>query len=414
MTQPLDGIKVLEVAIYAFAPSAAAILSDWGADVIKVEHPSGGDPGRRTAAWGVPQEVNGVSHLWEAVNRGKRAVALDIADPSGHDVLMRLVDECDVFICNFLPAARRKLGIDVDVIRARNPRVIYARASAQGSRGDLAERGGFDGISYWGRSGAAIGVTPPESAVPLTMPGPGFGDLQSGMALAGGIGTALFNRERTGEGAVVDASLLASGLWAMGMTISGTSVLNTDRLPHQYHHMAANPAVNYYRTSDDEFIALAFLQADRYWGEFCVLVDRLDWITDERLCDSEARKANSEFCVRQLADLFAERTQGEWQDLLAQQDGQWDVLLSAGHVVNDQQVQDNRFVQRVRHDAGGAVNLVVAPIQFNGEAPELGRAPRLGEHTDEVLLASGLTASDIAELRDRGVIASHSGSGDDT
>lgn len=405
MTKPLKGIKVLEVAIYAFAPSATAILSDWGADVLKIEHPNGGDPGRFTAAWGVPADVNGVSHLWEAVNRGKRAIAIDIASAEGKDILMRLVDDCDVFVCNFLPAARRKLGIDAADIRARNPRVIYARASAQGPRGELSERGGFDGISYWGRSGAAIGVTPPEDDVPLAMPGPGFGDLQSGMALAGGIGTALFHRERTGHGTVVDASLMASGLWAMGMTISGTSVLGADRLPHQYHHLVANPAVNYYRTKDDEFVAMAFLQADRYWAEFCILVDRLDWITDERLCDSAARKEHAEFCVGLLVELFAERTLDEWQELLSKQDGQWDILLPAGRVQYDQQALDNGYVQRVEHDGGMSINLVVAPIQFDGEATQLGRAPSHGADTAEVLTQYGFGAEQIADLTARGVVA---------
>ena len=231
MSAVLDGIKVLEVAIYAFAPSATAILGDWGADVLKVEHPSVGDPGRNTAAWGVPAEVNGVSHLWEFANRGKRAIAIDISTPEGHDILMTLVDESDVFVTNFLPPARRKLGIEPEDILARNPRIIYARGSAQGPKGELSERGGFDAISYWGRTGAAVGVTPPEHDFPLTMPGPGFGDIQAGMALAGGIGTALYKREKTGEGVVVDVSLMSAGVWAMGMTISGTSVLDVDALP---------------------------------------------------------------------------------------------------------------------------------------------------------------------------------------
>ena len=141
------------------------------------------------------------------------------------------------------------------------------------------ERGGFDGVTYWTRTGASLGVTPPETQVPLAMPGPGFGDLQTGAALAGGIGTALFHRERTGKGVVVDVSLLSMGLWAMGMTISGTSVLDVDQLPHQHHGNATNPLVNEYRTKDGGFVALAFLQSDRYWPEFCVLVERYDWLS---------------------------------------------------------------------------------------------------------------------------------------
>ena len=404
MTATLEGVRVLEVAIYAFVPSAAAILSDWGADVLKVEHPLGGDPGRSTAAWGVPASVNGVCHLWEVANRGKRAMAIDLSTDEGHDILMSLVDESDVFLTNFLPAARRKLGIEPEDIMGRNPRIIYARGSAQGPRGALSERGGFDGISFWGRSGASIGVTPPEHDVPLSMPGPGFGDLQSGMALAGAIGTALYKRERTGEGVLVDVSLMSSGLWAMGMTISGTSVLDVDRLPHQYHEEATNPVVNSYRTKDGHFVALAFLQADRYWPEFCALVDRIEWMGDERFLDADTRAENNRACVKLLEELFAERTLAEWQELLSQQEGQWDVLLSAGQVQHDSQAQANGYVQRIDHDGEGSVVLVPAPAQFDGETPTLGKAPAHGADTDDVLRAHGLDDTRINDLRSRKIV----------
>jgi crotonobetainyl-CoA:carnitine CoA-transferase CaiB-like acyl-CoA transferase len=405
MTSPMEGVRVLEVAIYAFAPSAAAILADWGADVLKIEHPLLRDPGRSTAAWGVPAEVNGVSHLFEAVNRGKRAMAIDIAAPEGRDILMQLVDESDVFVTNFLPAARRKLGIEPEDIQGRNPRIIYARGSAQGPRGDLSERGGFDGVTYWTRSGASLGVTPPESAVPLAMPGPGFGDLQSGMALAGGIGTALYHRERTGEAIVIDVSLMSMGLWAMGMTISGTSVLDADTLPHQYHRNSTNPLVNEYRTKDDGFIAMAFLQSDRYWAEFCVLVERFDWLADERFTDSSTRAVNSEALVGLLDELFLERTLADWQALLSTQDGQWDTVMPAGQVQYDEQARANGYVQRVEHDGDGKVVLVSAPVQFGGHAPQLGRAPAFGADTDDVLRSQGLTDDAIAGLRSRKVVA---------
>jgi crotonobetainyl-CoA:carnitine CoA-transferase CaiB-like acyl-CoA transferase len=404
MTGPLDGVRVLEVAIYAFAPSAAAILADWGAAVLKVEHPVTGDPGRNTAAWGVPAEVNGVSHLWEVANRGKRAMTLDIATPEGHEILMRLVEESDVFITNFLPAARRKLGIEPEDVLGRNPRIVYARASAQGPRGEMAERGGFDGVTYWTRSGASLGVTPPDSPVPLAMPGPGFGDLQTGAALAGGIGTALFQRERTGTGVVVDVSLMSMGLWAMGMTISGTSVLDVDRLPHQYHQNSTNPLTNEYRTKDGGFIALAFLQSDRYWPEFCVLVDRYDLLADERFIDSAARTANSEALVTILDELFLARDLAEWQELLNKQDGQWDTVLPAGEVQQDAQAQANGYVQRIEHEGDGKIVLVPAPVQFNGQVPELGKAPKFSADTDDVLRAQGLDDEAIADLRARKII----------
>ena len=281
---------------------------------------------------------------------------------------------------------------------------IYARASAQGPRGELSERGGFDGVSYWARSGASLGVTPPDAPVPLAMPGPGFGDLQSGMALAGGIGAALFQRERTGAGTIVDVSLMSAGMWAMGMTISGASVLDVDDLPHQGHFASPNPLTNQYRTKDGHFIALGFLQADRYWPEFCMVVDHLEWIADERFASLESRAANAEACVAMLDDLFAERTLAEWEAVLSRQQGQWDVFLKAGRVRYDEQVLANDYAQLVEHDDDGKVVLVPAPAQFGGEVTRLGRGPALGADTDDVLTELGLDAAAIADLRERGIV----------
>ena len=241
--------------------------------------------------------------------------------------------------------------------------------------------------------------------MPLAMPGPGFGDLQCGMALAGGIGTALYHRERTGEGTVVDVSLMSVGLWAMGMTISGTSVLDADALPHQYHRDSTNPLVNEYRTKDGGFIAMAFLQSDRYWPEFCVLVERFDWLADERFQDSAARAANTTALVELLDELFLERTLAEWQELLSKQDGQWDTVLPAGQVQHDDQARANGYVQRVEHAGDGKIVLVAAPVQFGGEAPALGKAPAFGADTDDVLRAHGRDDAAIADLRARRVIA---------
>ena len=188
MSGPLDGVRVLEVASYVFVPAAAAVLADWGADVLKVEHPDQ----RRSRSYDSGVGRAGVGERGLAHLRGRPTAASGRSDstsprPEGKEILLSLVDEADVFLTNLLPGARRKLGIEPEDIMGRNPRVIYGRGTAQGPRGALAGRGGFDGITYWGRSGAAIGATTPGQEFPSPMPGPGFGDMQSGMALAGGI-----------------------------------------------------------------------------------------------------------------------------------------------------------------------------------------------------------------------------------
>jgi crotonobetainyl-CoA:carnitine CoA-transferase CaiB-like acyl-CoA transferase len=405
VSEALRGVRVLEVAMYVFGPAAGAVLADWGADVVKVEPLGSGDPVRTNPAWGYPGTTDGISYIWEAANRGKRAIAIDLSVPEGRELVLTLVEDCDVFLTNYLPGVRRKLGIDVDDVMGRNPNIIYARASAVGPQGPESENGGFDGITFWARSGAAASVTPPGSPFALPMPGPGFGDSQTGMTLAGGVAAALYKREKTGKGVVVDTSLLGQGLWAMALSLAGTSLNRTAELPRQEHSDAPNPAVNQYRTSDGRFIALALLQSDKYWAGFCEVVGHEDWATDERFSDATRRFANRGACITMLDELFAGKTLAEWRDILAKQDGQWDVVRIPGEVAEDEQATANGYVQSVEYPNGRTVQLVPAPVQFDQDVVSLAAAPGHGEHTDEVLTKAGLTATRIAELRKNGVIA---------
>jgi crotonobetainyl-CoA:carnitine CoA-transferase CaiB-like acyl-CoA transferase len=400
----LGGVKVLEMGTFVFAPAAAAVLSEWGADVVKIEHPRVGDPARNTSGWGVPTHVDGVGFIFEFNNRGKRSVALDAAHPEGREVFLRLVDNADVFLTNFLPVTRRKLGIDIDDVLARNPAVVYALASGQGHRGPQAEMGGFDAMTYWARSGAAIGVSPPEHPFPLAMPGPGFGDVQAGMALAGGVAAALYQRAQTGRGSVVDVSLLAAGMWAMGLTLMASSLTGSETLEHQYHAAPPNPLVNTYRTSDGGYISVVFLQPDRYWPEFCVLVGKDEWLADERFMDVPSRRTHSHALVALLDELFATRTFNQWCDILAQQEGQWDIVNSPGRALADPDAIANGYLQVVEHGGQATLTSVAAPVQFDRQVAIIKRAPTLGAHTDAVLAEIGLDTTAIAALRSGGAI----------
>src|SRR5438132_1627106 len=227
MDRVLHGIRVVEVAQWWFVPAAGAVLADWGADVIKIEHPVSGDPQRGLVTSGLVPSTGGINFMVEQSNRGKRSVGLDLGRPAGRDLLYRLVETADVFLTSFLPAARRRLAIEVDDIRRVNPKIIYVRGHGQGARGPERERGGYDAASFWCRGGIANALTPPGAAQPV-MQRAAFGDSAGGMTVAGGVAAALFHRERTGEPAVVDVSLLGTAMWIMAPDIIASQLLGID------------------------------------------------------------------------------------------------------------------------------------------------------------------------------------------
>jgi len=400
MTKVMEGVRVLEVAMWGFVPSTGAVLADWGAEVIKVEHPETGDPMRGLTTAGLGTSHRGVSFMWEIFNRGKRDIGIDVSTPGGHEVLMALVDRSDVFLTNFLPSARANLAIDVADVMARNPGIIYARGTGQGPRGAEADKGGFDAISYWFRAGAGSGVTPADGDWPLRMPGPAFGDVQAGMMLAGGIGAALAYKARTGKGVVVDASLLAAGMWAMQPAIVGTQITGLPDLPHRGRSDPANPLATIYRTSDGRFIALSILQADRYWPSFCQAIGHPELTSDPRFATHEARVANGELTIRTLDAIFGAESLEVWTRRLAAQEGQWDVVRMPSELSSDQQAVTNGYLSRVTYPSGIALDLVTAPVQFDETPAELGPAPELGAETEQILLDLGYSWDDIIALKD--------------
>lgn len=402
--QPLRGIRVVEAAMYALVPAAGAILSDWGADVIKVEHPETGDPIRNHTAWGIPLGAGGFNYLHETFNRGKRSVGINLATEDGRELFYELLRTADVFITSFLPAARRKLGIEADDVLSVNPRLVYARGSGYGQRGPQAERGGFDAITYWYRTGVGAAVTARDATGVVSMPGPAFGDIQSAMSLAAGVSAALFERERTGEGQVVDTSLFASGLWAMSPSFVGANMIGEDDLPKHPREAAASPLSNTYRTSDGRFIALEILQSDRYWPQFCQAIGRPDLIDNPRFATLAARSANSSECIVELDKTFATRDLAHWVELLSKQDGQWEVVTRLGEINDDEQAWANGYLQDVDYGNGREIRLIPAPVQFGLEPPVLRPAPELGAQTEEVLMELGLDWDRITALKQSAVI----------
>jgi len=401
----MEGVRVLEVAAWTYVPSAGAVLAEWGADVIKIEHPESGDPQRGLVSSGlVPSGPGGVNHMIELPNRGKRSVGIDLRTDEGHELLLRLAAESDVFLTNFLPPARKGLRLEVDDVRAANPSIIYVRGSGQGQRGPEADRGGYDGCSFWARAVADI-ATPAGLEWPIGQPGPAFGDLIGGAVIAGGISAALFHRERTGEALVVDNSLLATALWATSASVLAAGLFGLGKMPSFDRLEVPNPIANTYRSSDGRFLSLIMLQSDRYWPEFVTKIGHPELVDDERFANAAARAENRRACVETLDGIFATRTFDEWRTVLMDVEGVWAPVETAGELLEDPQVIDNGYVREVVAQSGTTFRMVPSPLQFDETPPDLMRAPDHGEHTDEVLRELlGLDTDQLLDLKLKGAI----------
>jgi crotonobetainyl-CoA:carnitine CoA-transferase CaiB-like acyl-CoA transferase len=401
--RPLTGIKVVEVSMWAFVPSAGAVLADWGASVTKIE-PGTGDPIRGLNYAGVAPGTGGFTFMYEIFNRGKRNVAMDLAAEGAVELLYKLVAEADVFLVSLLPQARRKLKIDVDDIRAVNPKIIYAAGNGQGAFGDDAEKGGYDSISFWARSGIASAVTPDELPHPLSMPGGAFGDATAGAIFAGGIAAAIAQRERTGETSIVDGSLLGTAMWALQPGIVGAKLIGVPELPKMARNASPNPLVNMYPTSDGRHVALCMLQGQRYWPGFCAAIGRPDLVDHPDFATDALRAQNIDSCIAELDATFATKPLDEWTAILATQGGQWDIVQKAGELTKDPQAVANGFTQDVDYGAGRSLTMVSSPVQFDRAPSPIGPAPELGADTDAVMAELGLDEEEIIALRISGVL----------
>ncbi|WP_066468256.1 CaiB/BaiF CoA transferase family protein [Skermania piniformis] len=388
--------------MYGFVPSAGAVLADWGADVIKVEHAVTGDPQRglrRVGPFVVEGEPNpNVEHA----NRGKRSIGIDMSVAAGRELILQLAEGADVFLTSFLPQARVKFGIDVDDIRAVNPDIVYARGSALGPRGGEADRGGYDMTAFWCRGGIAATLTPPGMDGIVAPPGPAFGDTISGTNLAGGIAAALLQRERTGATSVVDVSLLGSGIWALGHTVALSAQQQQPMVAPApgAHGAPTNPLSGLYATADGRYLSLVMLQPAKFWAEVCRHLDRPELAEDARFADAASIAENTAAAVAVLRAVIAERTLAEWSERLATLSGPWAPVQDSLQLLTDGQVRANEYVV-----AAGELELAASPVQFDATAPQLQPGPEFAAQTEEILLELGLDWDRITALKIAGAVA---------
>jgi crotonobetainyl-CoA:carnitine CoA-transferase CaiB-like acyl-CoA transferase len=397
----LDGVKVVELAEHGFVPSCGAILADWGAEVVKIERPTG-DPLRAVMQQGFVADTRPFNFLWELYNRNKRGITLDLRVPEGRAAFDRLVEGADVFITNFLPSAREKLHVMPEDLWRVNPSLVYAKGHGQGQRGPDADLGGFDAISFWARGSVGDILTAPGA--PLVMPRGAFGDAPGGAMLAGGVTAALFARERTGKGVVVDTALLHTAVWQLSTDLTATAFLREEPQKLRAGRPLASPMVGPYCAADDRWLLLNMLDEVRHWPPLCRALGLDELVDDPRFADPDARRANAVELHSIFVERIGSRPMAEVAAALAAEDTLFSTFASPLEVIDDPQVVANGYL--AQHPTEPRARLATSPQQFDDEMIEIRRpAPALSEHTDEVLGELGYSSADLDTLRKAGAIA---------
>lgn len=380
MTQgPLHGVNVLELGVWVAGPAATGLMADWGANVVKVEPPTG-DPQRAVfGALGVADQA-GVPPF-EIDNRGKRSVVLDLRTDDGLATMHRLLAGADVFVSNVRPAALRRMGLDPGSLTARYPRLVYGLLTGYGSRGPDVDRAGYDVGAFWARSGLAHTLVPPGENPPSVRSGQG--DHTTGLSMCAGVMAALFDRERTGKGRVVETSLLRTGIYTIGWDV-GVQLRFAKRQSTRPRHRSLAPQILNYSCGDGRAFWLLGLEGDRHWPGLLAAIGREDLASDPRYVDARTRAENSEELIAALDAHFATESFAHWTSRFDEHDVWWAPLNSIPEAIEDAQViAAGSFVDMTPQPGENPYRAVNSPVDFSGYEPTYGPVPRLGEHPPE-------------------------------
>jgi crotonobetainyl-CoA:carnitine CoA-transferase CaiB-like acyl-CoA transferase len=393
-----SGIRVLELAQYVFVPGAGVLLADQGAEVIKIETTGTGDP-YRTLKVGDGREVGTTNLAMEQNNRGKKSIGLDLKSTEGREAFLKLVETADVFLTSLRPKALRSLRLDVEDLRARNSRLIYARGNGLGFRGAEADKAGFDASAFWARGGMSYAFTLPGNQP--TPPRPAFGDHSGSTSLAFGIASALFKRAMTGVATVVETSLLSTAVWMLSSDITYNQVPG-----YTLHPEGAGkfPLMGTYRTRDGRVIQLMLLDPRPHWRSFCQLVGLQELVDDPLYADNVARMKNARALTARIEQRIAARDWADWKAEFDAWDAPWELIRTIDDVCADPQVHANEMIFNL--DVGETrVRVVAGPAAFDGRAApvEPHGSPRMGEHTDALLTEVGYTSEQLSDLKARKV-----------
>ncbi|HKV04307.1 MAG TPA: CoA transferase [Candidatus Acidoferrales bacterium] len=391
----LSGIRVIDCGTYIAAPAAATVMSDFGAEVIKIERPPLGDPYRYLSLLKAMPESD-LLYCWILDGRNKKSLALDLSRKDGRDALLRLVKTADVFITNYPGPLVRKFQLSYEELRTIQPKLIYAHITGYGDQGEDADKPGYDATAYWARSGL-MSIMHNADTEPCTSPA-GFGDHPTSMSLFGGIMLALFNRERTGAGTKVSTSLVANGVWSNACMIQAAAC-GAQFNPRRTRKDATHPIINHYLSRDGKRFLLCCVDGAKDWPAVCKALELDDLCADERFATQEGRFDHRVYLIERFDQAAARYDMTEIARRFLANDVIWGPVPEIGEIHKDAQMEANGIFTTVSHPERGSLRTVNSPLNLLGVEKEVpSPAPEVGQHTLEMLQQLGYSDGEIEAM----------------